>query len=96
MKNAYAWFCEIKYPEITREYISCDDERKRFGAVVKYDYLMRVFVSGESEKEIKVSCKVCMKNAMGEILLDFLDEQTWDKELCIMVKKKKEKKKKGA
>ena len=91
--NAFEWFKNVKYPEIIEEYISCSDERKRFGGAVKYGYFMKVVASRESEKEISISCEVCMKNVRGEILIDFLDEETWDKELCIMVKKKKEKKK---
>lgn len=96
INNAFEWFENVKYPEIIEEYSFCGDERKRFGTVVKYAYFMRVFISEERDKEINVSCEVCMKNVRGEALLDFLDQQTWDKELCIMVKKKKEKKKKGA
>ena len=96
IKNAFEWFENVKYPEIIEEYISCSDELKRFGGAVKYGYFMKVVASIEREKEINVSCKVCMKNVRGEILIDFLDEQTWDKELLIMVKKKKKKKKKGA
>ena len=96
IKNAFEWFENVKYPEIIEEYISCSDERKRFGGAVKYGYFMKVVASRESEKKISISCEVCMKNVRGEKIFEFLDEQTWDKELLIMVKKKKEKKKKGA
>ena len=96
IENAFFWFESKKYPEIVEEYRSCDDFHKKYGGVVKYGYFMRAFVSGESENEVAVSCEVCMKNSRGEKLFEFCDEQTWDKGLCIMVRKKKEKKKKGA
>ena len=96
MQNAYKWFCESKYPEIIEEYDSCEDERKKFGGVVKYTYFMRVVVSGESEKDIAVSCEVCMKKGKEEKIFEFCDTQTWDKELGIMVREKKLKRKKDA
>ena len=95
MENAFLWFESKKYPEIVEEYRSCDDPRKKYGGAVRYGYFMRAFVSGESENEVAVSCEVCMKNGRGEKTFEFFDEATWDKELCIMVKKKKGKKKKG-
>ena len=96
MQNAYKWFCERKYPEIVEEYKSCDDPQKKFGRAVRYGYIMKVFVSEENEKSVTVTCEVCLKNAKDEKISEFCDTQTWDKELSIMVKKKKEKKKKGA
>ena len=93
MQNAYKWFCESKYPEIIEEYDSCEDERKKFGGVVKYTYFMRVFVSGECEKDIAVSCEVCMKKGKEEKIFEFCDTQTWDNELGIMVREKRNRKK---
>ena len=95
MENAFSWFESKKYPEIVEEYRLCDDPRKKYGGAVRYDYFMRAFVSGERENEVAVSCEVCMKNGRGEKIFEFLDIETWDKELQIMAKKKKEKKKKG-
>ena len=92
INNAFEWFESKKYPEIVEEYRLCDDPRKKYGGAVRYGYFMRAFVSGESENEVAVSCEVCMKNGRGEKIFEFLDRQTWDKVLCIMVKKRKRRK----
>ena len=94
MQNAYKWFCESRYPEIVEEYKLCEDERKKFGGVVKYGYFIKVFVNEENGKNLTVSCEACLKNGRGEKIFEFLDIETWDKELQIMAKKRKRRKEK--
>ena len=96
MQNAYKWFCESKYPEIVEEYKSCDDPQKKFGGVVKYGYFMKVRLSDENEKTLTVGCEVFMKNSAGEKIVEFHDEQKWDKALMIMIRRKKRKRDKDA
>ena len=96
MQNAYKWFCETKYHEIVEEYDSCEDERKKFGRVVRYGYFMKVRLSDENEKTLTVGCEVFMKNSAGEKIFEFCDEQKWDKALMIMIRRKKRKRDKDA
>lgn len=96
MQNAYKWFCESKYPEIVEEYKSCDDPQKKFGRVVRYGYFMKVRLSDENEKTLTVGCEVFMKNSAGEKIVEFHDEQKWDKALMIMIRRKKRKRDKDA
>ena len=92
IKNAFEWFESKKYPEIVEEYRSCDDSHKKYGGVVKYGYFIKVFVNEENGKNLTVSCEVCLKNGRGEKIFEFLDIETWDKELQIMAKKRKRRK----